>query len=69
MVIRGALKRGEKRYYSINCWMLMSKTQFVDITKLPGDLLVRGSSICYYDLRKLILTGGYPIYELFHCYI
>ena len=60
MVIGGGLKRGEKRYYNINGWMLVGETQFVDITKLPSALLVKAPSICYYNLRKLILTGGYP---------
>ena len=31
---------------------------FLEITDLPGDLLTRDPSLCYYDWNKLILTGG-----------
>ena len=58
MVIGGALKRGENCYYNIKGWKLLSETQFVDVTELPGDLLIRGPSICHFDLNRLILTGG-----------
>ena len=58
MVIGGALKRGENCYYNKKGWKLLSETQFVDVTELPGDLVTRGPSICHFDLNRLILTGG-----------
>ena len=58
MVIGGARKRGENRYYNIKVLKLRSETQFDNITEIPKDLLRRGPSICYYDWNRLLLTGG-----------
>ena len=59
VVIGGVLKRGGGVDFNRKCWKLGSETQFVDITEILGDVLLRGPSICYYDMRKLILTGGH----------
>ena len=58
VVIGGIYKRGERHYANRNTWKLASETHFVEITEIPGGLLSRGPSICYYDLNNLILTGG-----------
>ena len=58
VVIGGAFKKDENIYYNRKCWKLGSNTQFGDITEIPDDFLRRGASICYYDLTRLILTGG-----------
>ena len=59
VVIGGVLKRGGGIDFNRKCWKLGSETQIVDITEILGDVLLRGPPICYYDMRKLILTGGY----------
>ena len=57
-VFGGGYMRGENMYVNTSAWKLASEAQFVEITELPGDLLLSGPSICYYDWNKLILTGG-----------
>ena len=58
VVIGGLFKRGANYYGNTIGFKLGSETQFVEITDLPTKLLERRPSICFYDLRKLILTGG-----------
>ena len=58
VVIGGGTQRDKRHFGNTTGWLLATETQFVEITELPGDLLRRLPSICYYDLRKLILTGG-----------
>ena len=60
VVIGGCIEFGENFFANQKGWKLATETQFVEITKLRGDLLKRGPSICYYDCNKLILTGGHP---------
>ena len=57
-VIGGGFFRDEKLYFNTKVWKLATETQFVEITELPSDLLMRSPSICYNDWNKLILTGG-----------
>ena len=58
VVIGGAFKRGEVYYGNKNCWNLESETNFDYIAGIPGNLFKRVPGICFYDLNKLILTGG-----------
>ena len=58
VVIGGYLIRGEKGYYNNTGWKLVNETQFVKVTEISADLRMKNPSICCYDLKKLILTGG-----------
>ena len=58
-MIGGGTERSEGPHVNTKCWKLRSETQFVEVTEIPHFVVTRGPSICYYDLRKLILTGGY----------
>ena len=58
VVIGGALKRGEVIYGNKNSWKLENETKFDYIAEISSNLLRGVPSICFYDLNKLILTGG-----------
>ena len=58
VVIGGLFRRSEEIQSNAKGWELKSETGFADIKEIPGDLLTKSPSICYYDSNKLILTGG-----------
>ena len=59
VVIGGLIKFGWNYIANQKGWKLATETKFVDITEISGDLLIRFPAICYHDLNKLILTGGF----------
>ena len=58
VLIGGTFRSDGRLNINTKVWKLRSEREFVDITEIPGDLLIRIPSACFYDRNKLILTGG-----------